>query len=393
VDYIIRRLKIGRSEQLDVLALECGRLYSKTVVCFWRTVRHKGLWLKPSSTMRWLNSDRLHAHTADACVQVFYASLRSWRTRRKTDPKAHPPRRRRKFFRIEYKNSAIRLRNGQLVLSNGRGNEPLVLDWPFEIPQTLIVRWQGEQYEAIATYLAEKVADPIGDKVAGVDLGEVHLAVAHDGETCTIINGRSLRSVRQYQNKVKGTLSSLIDTKKPGSRRRRRLLRSKRRQLHKLNNQVRDILHRQTTALVSTLYDAGVQTVVVGNLRDIRKGLDYGKKVNQKLHQMVVGKTRLMLTYKSQRLGMEVVLQDEAYTTQTCPACGERHKPRGREYVCRCGFVYHRDGVGSINIRRKYLGQNSGPVVGVMAPPAGIRYHPHARVARGVFQLREAAGL
>jgi transposase len=36
-----------------------------------------------------------------------------------------------------------------------------------------------------------------------------------------------------------------------------------------------------------------------------------------------------------------------------------RYKPKMRVYRCRnpkCRFVFHRDGVGSINIRRKYLG-------------------------------------
>ena len=44
--------------------------------------------------------------------------------------------------------------------------------------------------------------------------------------------------------------------------------------------------------------------------------------------------------------------------------------------------LFHRDGVGSINIRRKYLGL--GPVVGAMASPTGVRWHPHrrTRVAR-----------
>src|SRR5438552_16883655 len=108
--YIVRRINIGRRPQLDELALECGRLYSATVVWFWRTVRHQEIWLKPSSMMRWLNSEKLHAHSADACVQAFYAALKSWRKRRKTDPEAKPPRGRRKFFRIEYKNTAIRHR-------------------------------------------------------------------------------------------------------------------------------------------------------------------------------------------------------------------------------------------------------------------------------------------
>ncbi len=101
--YHVRRVHIGKTAQLDELAHECGILYSKTLVFFWRTVRHKGLWLKPKHLMRLFTSKKLHAHTADACVQSFFASLKSWRERRATDPTAHPPRRRKWYFRIEYK--------------------------------------------------------------------------------------------------------------------------------------------------------------------------------------------------------------------------------------------------------------------------------------------------
>ncbi len=377
-NYSVRKLKIGKTEQMDKLSLASGELYSRTVVSFWRTVRRKSLWIKPSSMMRWHNSDNLHAHSADAVVQSFYASLKSWRSRRKTDPNAHPPRRRRRFFKVQWKSSAIRVRDGKLILSNGKGNEPLVIDWVWDVPKLVEMGWDGKEYELRVCYATGEVPVKESGTVAGVDLGEIHLAVAHDGEKTFIVNGRLLRSKRRYQNKVKASLSALIDVKKRGSRRRRRLIRSKQQQLAKLNNQIRDIQHKQTTKLVSTLHQRGVQTVVIGDIRDVRKSADYGKKANQKIHQMLHGQTRQMLTYKSVRLGMQVALQDERYTSQTCPQCGKRHKPKNRLYKCSCGFRFHRDGVGSINIRQKYLG-GMLPVVGVMASPIGLRFRPHTQ--------------
>lgn len=175
--YQIKRVHIGRTPQLDELAHECGLLYSQTLVFFWRTVRHKGIWLKPKHLMRLFTSSQLHAHTSDACVQAFFASLKSWRERRKSDPTARPPRRRRWYFRIEYKRSAMRMKDNKLLYSNGKGNEPLALDWPWTIPQTLVIRWTGTEHEAIATY--EPCYLPVpenGSSVAGIDLGEIHMA-------------------------------------------------------------------------------------------------------------------------------------------------------------------------------------------------------------------------
>ena len=69
---------------LDALARAAGELYTRAVVSFWRTAREKNVWLKPSDMMRWHTSDHLHAHSADAVVQSFYAALKSWQRRRKT---------------------------------------------------------------------------------------------------------------------------------------------------------------------------------------------------------------------------------------------------------------------------------------------------------------------
>jgi putative transposase len=375
--YYVRKLKLETTQQLNDLSLAAGELYSRIVVSFWRVVRHKGIWLKPSSMMRWQNSDKLHAHSADAVVQSFYASMKSWRQRRKTDPNARPPHRRHRYYRVQWKSSAIRLKNGNLILSNGRKNEPLIIvNWQWSCPKMVELGWNNG-YELRAIYETKVSQQPIGEKVAGIDLGEIHLAVVHDGESATILNGRLLRAKRQYQNKLKARLQSKQDRMQKYSRRWKKLQRSKSRQLRKLRNQINDILHKQTTAFVSTLHARGVQTLVIGDVRDLRNNVDYGSAANQRIHQMVTGQVRWMLTYKAMARGMNVVLQDEKYTSQTCPACGGRHKPSNREYICECGFRYHRDAVGAWNIRRKYL--DCGPVVGAMASPIGIRFNPNMR--------------
>lgn len=225
-NYTVRKLKIGKSDQLDSLSLAAGELYTRTLVSFWRTVNHKGIWLKPSSMMRWHNSDLLHAHSADAVVQSFFSSLKSWRIRQKTDPNAHPPKRQARFYKVQWKDSAIRLKDGLLILSNGKGNEPLVIPWKREAPKLVEIGWDGEQYELRATYLLPEPVPVKSGIVAGIDLGEIHAAVCHTGTECFIVSGRELRSKRQYQNKLKANLSSILDTKHKGSNRRKKVKKS-----------------------------------------------------------------------------------------------------------------------------------------------------------------------
>lgn len=290
---------------------------------------------------------------------------------------------------MQWKSTAIKVKDGELRLSNGQGNAPLVIDWAWGTPKLVEVGWDGQQYEIRACYATEEAKPVLDGIIAGVDLGEIHMAVAHDGEQTVILNGRELRAKRQYQNRLKAKLASRIDKMKRGSKRRKRLIRSKQKQLARLNHQIKDIQHKQTTKLVSTFKDRNVQTVVIGDIQDIRKSVDYGKKANQKIHQMLLGQTRRMLTYKAQRVGMKVELQDERYTSQTCLQCSKRHKPKNRVYKCSCGFQFHRDGVGAINIRKKYLGCMDIPVVSVMAAPIGLRFRPHAQCSSVRFRSSE----
>jgi len=82
-----------------------------------------------------------------------------------------------------------------------------------------------------------------------------------------------------------------------------------------------------------------------------------------------------MIEYKCELRGIKAIIINEAYSSQTCPKCLKKHKPSSRNYICPfCGFEYHRDGVGAINIKQKQMYKEYAPVVGVMTPPVGIRY-------------------
>jgi transposase len=116
------------------------------------------------------------------------------------------------------------------------------------------------------------------------------------------------------------------------------------------------------------------------------------------------GQIRQFIKYKAEAEGIAVKLEDEAYTSQTCPHCGHRHKPKGRLYSCpACGFQAHRDVVGQINILSRYRygepGRIPAPLLIKHRIPHNLRVMRRCRdtgqaampVARR--QLREAAGL
>ena len=327
-------------------------------------------------------SDKIHAHSADASVQSFFNSLSSWRELRKSDPKARPPRRRKFFFPLVWKNSAIRIRKGNLILSNGKITEPIILpNWQHNVPKQAMLHWTGTQNEIIFVYSHEKVPLTKNNNVVGVDIGQIHVCACSDG---TILNGKLLRSTKQWQRKKDADLTSKIAKKTKGSRQCKRLKLAKAKFVQKAQNKVNDILHKYTTGLVATMKNKKVSTLVVGDLNGYRIDNDCGSKRNQENHSWLYHKITWMLGYKCARAGIEMVLQEESYTSQTCPKCFNRKKPKGRNYVCsKCDFVGHRDLVGAVNIRSKYLGVFGLQVVAGMAPAFGVRYNSHINVASG----------
>jgi len=404
--YLTRKLKLGRTDQLDRLARRAGDLWSTVAKWHWRFVDRQGYWLSKgqAQTMYCKGYGGLHSQSAQAVADSFYDSLKSWRKKRKSGnyEGLRPPYKQKRYFKVQWKSSAIRLRDdGVLRLSNGRGEDPVLIDWPSEAvasgrePKRVEIGWDGDQYELRCQYKVEENEEPKGDKIAGIDIGEIHLAAVHTGSESWTVNGRELRSLRRQQNRTKARLDSKIDQKEYGSRKWKRLARAKDRQTKKIRNQIRDLLHKQSTRLIKTLRETRVGTVVVGDLTGIREGLDYGSKANQRLHQWAYSEFVRMIEYKARLHGMTVQRVGEAYTSQTCPSCGNRYKPHGREYICGCGFEGHRDIVGAANIRQKYLGPEEptgdeptgsslrvageGPKRSVMASPTGVRYRPHMR--------------
>jgi len=374
---ITKQLKINRTEQLDKLAHEAGIVYSQTLVYFRRILRKKDIWLTKTSMQKLVRNANLQSQTVQGITDIFYDNIASWRQLRKTNPAARMPKKRRWYFVVPYKSSAIRVRDGKLILSNGKVSDPLVIDWAFGLPEFVRISFDGKSYVVNAVYTIETPeVSPIG-ATAGIDLGEIHLAAANIGEQTVIINGRALRSKRRYQNKVKGKFQKRLSKHKKGSRKHRQINRKKKQVLKRIDNQIKDIEHKQTAKLVYSLKENGVKTAAIGDVRNIRQNVDYGKEANQKIHQMPTGKVRAMIEYKCAKHGIETVVIDEAYSTRTCPKCLKVNaKPKDRNYKCgACGFVYHRDGVGAINIRQKQMYREYAPVVGVMAPPVGIRYH------------------
>jgi len=83
----------------------------------------------------------------------------------------------------------------------------------------------------------------------------------------------------------------------------------------KHNQVMRDMTHKISREIVNVAVDLEADTVVMGDIKDIADGVNFGKKNNQKISGWNHGKVRTYVTYKAEAAGIETVLQDEHYTS------------------------------------------------------------------------------
>jgi putative transposase len=201
---------------------------------------------------------------------------------------------------------------------------------------------------------------PAGE-VAGVDLGEVHVAaVRTTRRPALVVSGRLLRACKQWRNKVHSVLQEKLSRCQHGSRRAIRLARRKAQTSAKVYRQQRDLLHKAARQVVTYCQTEGVNRIAVGDVRDIQTGVSLGKRTNQKISQWPHGQFARYLAEKAARLGITVEWIDESYSTRTWRVSGhvQPSSPRAplsvRGLRCAsCGARVHRGVNGSANICSK----------------------------------------
>ena len=332
-------------------------------------------------------SQPLHSQSIQDVRQRYFKSWKSYSVLKKTGgvQRPKPPNKRKNYQTTRWKKSAIQFVEGSLFgkrlqLSMGKGRPKLDIPLPksFDMSKThriatIDLVYTYGKWELHFTYTQEIELPESGSGISGADIGEIHPIVSNDGQHTDIYNERYIRSLYRHRNKVLAEFSQTLSRCKRHSKRWWKLTRRKWKRIRKIDNQIKDALHKHTTTYVNRCAGNNIGTIVLGDLTRIRANINYGKRSNQKLHQWAFGKITELVTYKAKILGIKVVKINEAYTSQTCPKCGNRKKPTNRNYTCPCGYAYHRDGVGAINIRQKYLDRLGDPVVADMAPPLGFR--------------------
>jgi len=377
------RLKLSQSQfqHCQQLSQESAKVWNLVKNFFWRTYRKKGIWLSEGVMKRYAKQRfALHSDSVQAVVEKFYANLKAARILRKENPNIRYPYKNKNWYCVHWKKKAIKIEGRYIHLSNGKGRQGIVFKLPAYLadkgrkcalssnalsstcqPRTVELIWRNGYWLSVTLDIEGK-QQVKGFNTAAIDMGEIHAITITDGKESAVISGRELRSVKRNRNRRVGHLSRLQSRCQKGSRRYQRLQAVKSKVMAECHRRTRDLNHKITRTAVDWCLEHDVGNLVIGDVSGISKNTKNEKRLNrknrQKISQWAFCQQRQYLEYKCDEIGIETILEPEHGTSKTCPKCGNKYKPKGRNYDCRnpeCDLKMHRDVVGACNIRTKHL--------------------------------------
>ncbi len=298
----------------------------------------------------------LYSQSIQMVCHQFLANVETIKQLRQANQRHRYPYHPKKYMTVQWPAQAVSRQGKRLILPMGRGRKSLSFhlpDLPEHIGAVSLVWHGGYELHLVVPAAPEAEVSVHADQgvQATIDLGEIHqAAVTTTTGKGLIVTGRGMRTVKRQYNKTLGQLSRLQARCQKGSKRWRRLQYAKERESGKKERRVRDLRHKGTHEAVVFCQRAGVQTLFVGDPQGVRQP-NKGRHHNQRMAQWEYGKDQDYLQQKCEHVGIACFSGSERGTSSHCPRCDWKKKPKGRIWTCRrCGFVGHRDIVGSMNM-------------------------------------------
>jgi len=200
--------------------------------------------------------------------------------------------------------------------------------------------------------------------IASVDIGVnnlVALTSNKSGFIPQLVNGRPIKSINQFYNKQRERLQKKMRKDHYTSHQLDRIT-------NKRTRRIDHYMHTTSKRLIDLLVAEGIGTLVIGKNPNWKQEAPMRKKDNQHFVQLPHARFIDMLCYKATLVGIDIILQEESYTSKASfldldpiPTYGDVDSPpvfsgkrvkRGM-YKTADGHKINADVNGSYNIMRK----------------------------------------
>ena len=242
---------------------------------------------------------------------------------------------------IEFKTDKKNIRQVRIIPKYGR----FVIELVYEIPDVKIKE--------------------NNNKYAGMDIGIDNLAtVGFNFGKGFIINGKPLKSINQYFNKMVAEEKSLLPKGVYTNKKLERLY-------FKRDNKIKDYLHKASRYIINQLVSKNVNILIIGHNKNWKQEINIGKRNNQNFISIPFNKLIHMLTYKAQLEGIRVIETEESYTSKCSflddEKIGKHENYKGKRikrglFRTSLGKLINADLNGALNILKKVVGEFQYPI-------------------------------
>jgi putative transposase len=219
----------------------------------------------------------------------------------------------------------------------------------------------GNCYKIEIVYTKEvKEKEVYNNNYLSIDLGVNNLATLTNniGIQPIIINGKILKSINQYYNKLQAKAMSYI---RRGTSNRIKKINTRR------DNIVNTHLHKISRYIIQYCLTNNIDNIIIGRNQDWQRNSNIGRKNNQSFVQIPFEDLIKKISYKAEENGIKVITTSEEYTSKSSfidndmlPNKFGNYKFSGKRierglYKSKDGILINADVNGSFNILRKCI--------------------------------------
>ena len=264
---------------------------------------------------------------------------------------------------VHYNRQALRLKkDGFVKLSKSN------IEFKTKVPNSDIQYLKlvpcGNHIKVMIGYYKTKSSKKTNYKrFASIDIGQNNLMTVTSNVFHPIIyNGKPVKSVNQFYNKIKAREQSRLKKENNANWSKK---------LDQLTlwreNQISNYFHKVTHHFVNYCIANDIDTVIIGRNQNWKDNINLSKKVNQNFVSIPFGQLYDLLKYKSELNGINYIETEESHTSKCSFIDKEeiRHhdlyagrRVRRGLFKSKEGAKYNADINGSLNILRKYMTKN-----------------------------------
>lgn len=244
-------------------------------------------------------------------------------------------------------------------------------DWRVGTAEVVRKRGQHELHVNVTHETAEVADTQNSETFIGVDVNEdcVGLAAVTESgiEDSVVIEYPDIKKERHEYFTIRKRVQSVGQTTLK----------------HEVRNEeqrfVHDQLHQVSRDIVEWAQQFENPVIIFEDLKDMRDDIEYGTRMNRRLHSLPFAQLQEFVSYKAAWCGIPSMKIDPEYTSQECVDCGHttRSNRQGKRFQCvDCGFQDHADRKAALLITARGLEKLNQNVPALNNPPI-VRVRRH----------------